>query len=235
MKRTFTPSAPESRAERARTTRQHLIATAIDVVRTRSYGAASLFEVAKAAGVTPGALQHHFGSRAVLMMEVLQTILQANDDAGPPWPDAALALPERAQRYVHALWSRVYEPPRFLAAWSVYFGAADEDALQAPIVGLRKQLAQSLRKRFTQVFPESQAQPQLQAFVNLLLSSLRGMGVARLFGADPAAESAQRQQLAAIIAGWCAAAARSPPLSDARRPVHGPRTSRPTARLKDTR
>ena len=66
-----------SRADRARATREHLIATAIDVVRQRSYGQATLFEVAKAAGVTPGALQHHFGSRAVLMLEVLQAILQA--------------------------------------------------------------------------------------------------------------------------------------------------------------
>jgi AcrR family transcriptional regulator len=204
------PFTPKSRADRARATRHHLIATTIDLVRTRSYGAATLFEVAKAAGVTPGALQHHFGSRAVLMMDVLQTILESSDDAGPAWPDAALPLPERSQRYVQALWSRVYEPPRFLAAWSVYFGAADEHALQPRIVEMRKHLSQSLRRRFAQIFPESQGRPGLQAFFDLLLSSLRGMGVARLFGPDAAAESAQLKQLATVIAHWCAAAATAP-------------------------
>jgi hypothetical protein len=43
------PVLPATRADRARATRQHLISTTIDVVRARSYGAATLFEVAKAA------------------------------------------------------------------------------------------------------------------------------------------------------------------------------------------
>jgi AcrR family transcriptional regulator len=223
---------PKNRADRARATRQHLITTTIDVVRTRSYGAATLFEVAKAAGVTPGALQHHFGSRAELMMEVLQTILESSDDASPPWPDSNVPLAQRAQHYVQALWSRVYEPPRFLAAWSVYFGAAGEDALKPRIVDMRKQLSRSLRQRFVQVFPESQGRPGLQAFVDLLLSSLRGMGVARLFGADPVAESAQRKQLAAVIANWCAPpVAATSPLPEASR---HPARRTPPPRRKDT-
>jgi len=67
---------PRCQAERSRSTREHLIATTIDVVRERSYQGATVFEVAKAAGVTPGALQHHFGSKAVLMMRVVDEMLR---------------------------------------------------------------------------------------------------------------------------------------------------------------
>ena len=102
-----------SRADRARDTRAHLIATAIEVVRTRSYSQATMFELAKAAGVTPGALQHHFGSRAELMLEVLQAILEASDESGVPWPEASLPLPQRCQALVQALWQCLYEPPVF--------------------------------------------------------------------------------------------------------------------------
>jgi AcrR family transcriptional regulator len=236
-----TPSTPGhragriGRAERALATRQHLITTTIDVVRSKSYGAASLFEVAKAAGVTPGALQHHFGSRAVLMLEVLRTILEAEDDAGPAWPDAAVPLPERASRYVQALWTRVYEPPRFLAAWSVYFGAADEATLQPRIAEMRAELALSIRQRFVLVFPQAQARPDLLAFVDLVLSALRGMGVARLFGSDTAAEAAQRQQLAGVITHWCAAAAvaaaaADKPLPRSSAPHRAARATSPTRR-----
>jgi AcrR family transcriptional regulator len=195
-------AAGHTRSERARATREHLIATAIDVVRQRSYGQATLFEVAKAAGVTPGALQHHFGSRAVLMLEVLQAILQADDARGVPWPDLTQPLPERAAALVQALWSRLYEPPRFLAAWSVYFGAAGEAELQPPIAAMRQRLAHGLHARFAAVLPESRQRPGFEAFVDLVLSSLRGLGVARLFGADPAAEAAQRDQLARLIVLW---------------------------------
>lgn len=191
-----------TRADRARATREHLIATTIDVVRQRSYGQATLFEVAKAAGVTPGALQHHFGSRAVLMLEVLQAILQADDDRGVPWPDAAQPLPARAEALVQALWTRLYEPPRFLAAWSVYFGAAGEAELQPPIAAMRQRLAHGLHTRFAAVLPEASVRPGFDAFVDLVLSSLRGLGMARLFGANPAAEAAQHHQLVRLIVLW---------------------------------
>lgn len=202
MSSRLTPAGRHTRADRARATREHLIATAIDVVRERSYGQATLFEVAKAAGVTPGALQHHFGSRAVLMLEVLQAILQADDASGVPWPDAAQPLPERAAALVQALWTRLYEPPRFLAAWSVYFGAAGEAELQPSIAAMRQRLARGLHQRLATLLPEARDRPGFDAFVDLLLSTLRGMGVARLFGADPAMDAAQLDQLARLIVLW---------------------------------
>jgi AcrR family transcriptional regulator len=199
-----TSPAPASRADKARATREHLIATAIDVVRQRTYGAATMFEVAKAAGVTPGALQHHFGSRATLMLSVLQAILIANNEASAPWPDASLPLPSRAMAFVECLWSRAYEPPRFLTAWSVYFGAADQLEMQSQAADMRRELRHSLHQRFAQVFPETQGRDDLPPFVELVLSALRGIGVGRLFGANPPSEAAQREQLAQVIATWCA-------------------------------
>ena len=204
-----TQSSTSSRAEKARATREHLIATAIDVVRQRTYGAATMFEVAKAAGVTPGALQHHFGSRAMLMLAILQSILESTEEDGIPWPDATMPLPERATAYLDALWTRLYEPPRFLTAWSVYFGAADESALQPRVADMRRELAHSLHVRFRQIFPEARAHTDLPAVVDLILSALRGMGVARLFGSHPQGEAAQRAQLALFVANWCRSA---PPL-----------------------
>lgn len=192
-----------TRAEQARATREHLIATTIDLVRRRSYGQATLFEVAKAAGVTPGALQHHFGSRAMLMLEVLQAVLQADGELGVPWPEASLPLAQRATALVQALWTRLYAPPRFLAAWSVYFGAAGEAELRPRVAAMRRKLAEDLHARFAAVLPEASGHAAFEARVDLVLSALRGMGVVRLFGTQPRAERAQLEQLAATIAGWC--------------------------------
>ncbi|OYV01629.1 MAG: hypothetical protein CFE45_03970, partial [Burkholderiales bacterium PBB5] len=103
-------------------------------------------------------------------------------------------------------WAHVYEPPRFLAAWSVYFGAAAEESLQPSIADMRAGLSAALREAFVTVFPEALGRADLPAFVDLVLSSLRGIGMTRLFGTDPAAESAQREQLAQVIATWCTSA-----------------------------
>ena len=222
-----TPPDRRSRADRARDTRAHLIATTIDVVRSRSYGQATMFEVAKAAGVTPGALQHHFGSRAVLMLEVLQAILEAGDERGVRWPEASQDLPQRCTALVQALWHSVYQPPRFLAAWSVYFGAAGDAELQPHIGQMRLRLAQSLHQRFADLLPEAQARPGFAALVDLVLSALRGLGVARLFGPDSAAEQAQLEQLAGVIVRWCEPGPAPQPVAPRAAAPHRPKRKAP--------
>lgn len=194
-----------SKAARGQQTRERLIATTIALVHERSYQGASVFEVAKAAGVTPGALQHHFGSKAVLMMRVVDEILRSGDTAGVAWPSATLALPERASAYVRLLWTQVYEPPRFLAAWQVYFGSCTDPELRDHIATQRAALADSLHARFVAIFPESAGSEGLPAFVDLVLSALRGIGLARLFGPATPRCDAQLQALAHLIVLHCSA------------------------------
>lgn len=198
------PSLPgrvrRSHAERSEATRARLIATTIELLHDRSYHGATVFEVAKAAGLTHGALQHHFGSKAALMMAVTAEILRSSDESGVAWPAPALPLPERATRYVQALWQRVYEPPRFLAAWSVYFGSAAEPEVRAAVGVQRAELSRALRKRFREVFPEVDAGPDAAALADLVFSALRGIAIVRLFGPAPRESAAQLRALAALIA-----------------------------------
>jgi AcrR family transcriptional regulator len=195
-----------TKARRAEATREHLIDTAIDVLRERSYQGATVFEVAKAAGVTPGALQHHFGSKAALMMQVTDAIIRASGPEGVAWPAAEGPLGGRCLDLVMALWRRAYEPPRFLAAWAVYFGSAGEPELRSHIARQRAALTEALHQRFLQVLPELAATPDSQVLVQCVLSNLRGLGVARLFGPAPAQERRQLQLLARLIEGHCSAA-----------------------------
>ncbi|MBK7657105.1 MAG: TetR family transcriptional regulator [Betaproteobacteria bacterium] len=74
--------ARRTHAERSQQTRQHLIATTIQIVQDRGLEAASIHEVAKTAGMTPGAVQHHFASKADLMMQVLAQIVADQDASG---------------------------------------------------------------------------------------------------------------------------------------------------------
>jgi AcrR family transcriptional regulator len=200
-----------SHAERSEATQRQLIESAIGVVRARSYHGTTVFEVAKAAGVTPGALQHHFGSKAVLMMRVIHEILRASDAEGVRWPAPELALEERARRLVKALWERVYEPPRFLAAWSVYFGANTDAQVREYIAEQRAGLAATLRQRFAATFPELGGRAGAATLADLVLSTLRGIGIARLLDGDaPAAaarNAAQLRALADLIALRCRSAA----------------------------
>jgi AcrR family transcriptional regulator len=222
------PARPRAgtKALQARATREHLIGTTIDVLSERSYQGTTVFEVAKAAGVTPGALQHHFGSKAVLMMQVLDAILRASGPEGVSWPEATGPLARRCLDLVHALWQRAYQPPRFLAAWALYFGSVDEPELRTHIARHRAELIGALHQRFVQVLPELAASADSRALVQLVLSSLRGLGVARLFGAAPKAEREQLALLARLIEAHCLAPSRGAPTPSRAQPAKTPSTRR---------
>lgn len=194
-----------SHAERSAATQAQILDAGMQVVRAKSFSAATMFEVAKAAGVTPGALQHHFGSKAELMMQLLERAIGSVPDrnAHLSWPKPTDSLSRRASGFVQALWASAYEPPRFLVAWGIYFGSVgDAEALKRVVV-VRARLRAMLRQRFIRTFPELVGAPRLEVFVDFVLSSLRGVGVARLFGPAPKSCAAQLTELAAIIEWRC--------------------------------
>lgn len=194
-----------SHAQRSAATRAQILDAGIKVMRANSFRAASMFEVAKAAGVTPGALQHHFGSKAELMMHLLERAIGSipDRDGRSAWPKPTDSLSRRASGFVQALWAYSYEPPRFLVAWGIYFGSVGDPAALKRVVAMRARLRVTLHNHFIRTFPELAGTPRLEAFVDLVLSSLRGMGVVRLFGPAPQSCAAQLAELAAVIEWRC--------------------------------
>lgn len=203
-----TPSERPNRAgnrhaDRSEATQAHLVQAAIQVVQERGYQGASVFEVAKAAGLTHGAIQHHFGTKAVLMTRVVDALLNANGSAAPGWPDASLPLAERARSTLQMLWQRVYEPERFLVAWQVYLGCRTDDTVLRYIADKRQAQQAQLVGRFLHLFPELPDSADTRSLFDLVLSSLRGMGLVRLFGPAEDAMAAQLDQLAALLVQRC--------------------------------
>lgn len=195
-----------SHQDRSEATRAELIDAVIRVVRQKSFQGATVFEVAKAAGVTPGAFQHHFGTKAELMMQVTEAILRGDRDRPLAWPKPEAPLRRRAEGVVQALWRRLYEPERFLVAWQIYFGSASDDELRKRIEAKRVELGEVLHGRFLGAFPELSGQPDAAAFVDTVLSTLRGIAITRLFGPQRERVDAQLAQLARLIELRCAAA-----------------------------
>lgn len=205
-------------ADRSEATQAHLVQAAIQVVRERGYQGASVFEVAKAAGLTHGAIQHHFGTKAVLMTRVVDALLDANGSTDPGWPDASLPLAERARGTLQLLWQRIYEPERFLVAWQVYLGCRADDTVLRYIAEKREVQRAQLGDRFLRLFPELPDSPDTRSLFDLVLSTLRGMGLVRLFGPADASMAAQLEQLGALLVQRCQSASSTPTATPRKRP-----------------
>ncbi|WP_184759055.1 TetR/AcrR family transcriptional regulator [Streptosporangium album] len=65
-----------SRTRQREQTRQTLLREGRRLFATRGYGAVGLSEIVRAAGVTKGALYHHFDSKAALFRAVLEEVQQ---------------------------------------------------------------------------------------------------------------------------------------------------------------
>lgn len=179
-------------------TRARLLDAAMEVLQTKGYGQLSLHEVARAAQMTTGAVQHHFGSKAALMMEVIVHLVDKLDQDNDFWPPEHWTAKRRADHLVHQAWQQLYSQPRFAAAWSAYLAARDDTVMTAHIVERRTQLAERLSQRMHRSFPELGAWPDGQARVNFVLSCLRGLGLQAPFAA-PAVIEAQLKVLSLTL------------------------------------
>ncbi|MBO9646102.1 MAG: TetR/AcrR family transcriptional regulator [Pseudacidovorax sp.] len=209
------PSRPgrRSHAERSAQTRQRLISTAIELIGQQGFGQMSIHALARSAGLTSGAVQHHFESKAVLMMQVLDELLRSHIDAGELWPPAGLGPRERATRLLQTLWTLLYAEPRFLVAWNIYLGSRGQPEVLGHIARARDAIDAQLSEGFFATFPELAEQPDREALMGVVFSTLRGLGLLQLFadqGQPSASAPAQLAFLAELIAARCEPVAGAP-------------------------
>jgi AcrR family transcriptional regulator len=162
-------------------TRERLLSSAMIVMQESGSSQLSLKAVAQVAGMTTGAVQHHYPSKAALMMQVLTRLIAELEGSAEFWPSPHWRLQRRADHFVQQAWLQLYSTPRFATAWSAYLAARDDTVMTALIVEQRANIQQRLRAQFIAAFPELENRPRVDASIQFVFSSLRGMGLVQPF------------------------------------------------------
>ena len=178
-------------------TRERLLSSAMIVLQESGTSHLSLQAVALAAGMTTGAVQHHYPSKAALMMQVLTRLIAELEGSAEFWPSPRWRLQRRTDHFVQQAWLQLYSTTRFATAWSAYLAARDDAVMTAHIIEQRANIQQRLRAQFLAAFPELENRPQVDASIQFVFSSLRGMGLVKPF----AAKSAIQDQLT-VLSGF---------------------------------
>ncbi|MEJ5151358.1 TetR/AcrR family transcriptional regulator [Comamonas sp. MYb396] len=179
-------------------TRERLMDAALDVMQTKGLASLSMHEVARIAGMTTGAVQHHFPSKAALMLQIIERLVQQIDTDDSFWPVPHWPLQRRADHFVQQAWLRLYGQPRFAVAWEAYLAVRADAAMVAHIQAARAPINDKLLLRMLRSFPEWAGAPAAEARFQLVLSCLRGLGVLAPFS-SPAAMDRQLQQLSVLL------------------------------------
>jgi AcrR family transcriptional regulator len=184
----------EPQQDRSRITRQRLLAAAVESLAEVGYAATTVAVVAARAGVSRGAAQHHFPTRADLFaaaVEYMTEVRLAEIKA------QAAALPSglgRTEAIVSML-ADVYTGPLFKAALHLWVAASTEDALRKQIVRLETHVGRQTHRALLEVLDVSERTPGVRETVQGVLDMARGLGLADLLTDD----SARRQ---GIVRQW---------------------------------
>jgi AcrR family transcriptional regulator len=170
--------------ERSTQTRTLLVNAAIRVVQDLGYANLTISRVAERAGLTNGAMQHHFASREDLVIAILDALypvleMPFEDIGSQKW-----TISERVSAFIDPLW-QIYSRPEYLVIWDIALGTRGDASLGAKLKTYQRDISARIRRQLTASFADVglTAQSADQIF-SVVISCLRGFALQSLFGVD---------------------------------------------------
>ena len=179
-----------TQAERRASTRAALLQATIDCLIELGYAGTTTNEVQLRAGVSRGALTHHFASKAELLLAAMDHLYE---DFSASIRDAAATLPpgeERIRPAIRMLWDR-FNGPLFLAAMELWVAARTDPQLLAAVEPLERQTGRETHRLTVEMLDVDESQPGARELVQATLDLIRGLGLANTISDD----RGRRQQI----------------------------------------
>jgi AcrR family transcriptional regulator len=181
--------------ERSAQTRARLMRATLTILDSRGYARASLADIAEAAGVTRGALNHHFSNKDDLVARAVALMLTEATDEIAALAKGVAAGSVTLDSFVDHLW-RMFSGPLFMITLEHVTEARHNVLLKARLVPAVKEFHTSLNAIWQRFFQAHgvDASTATEA-LNATLCLLRGMGVQTVLRDEP-------EYYAGLVAHW---------------------------------
>lgn len=182
------PAQRRTQAQRTAATRAGLLEATVDCLVIQGFGGTTTSEVAHRAGVSPGALLHHFPTKADLLCAAVGHLFEMRQ-AG--FRNAMANLEPGADRVeagIDLLWS-MFSGPAFVAWLELWVAARSDPSLAGAVVRLDREFMSGSEAVFRELFADEVAAEPALARVGLgvVYALLGGLALGRLIpGYEPA-------------------------------------------------
>jgi AcrR family transcriptional regulator len=183
-------TAPPRRtqAERRAGTRHALLAATIELLAEGGYAGVTTRGVARRAGVTPGALQHHFEGKAQLVAAASEHLnLELTRELIARTPTSGRSERELAEELLDRLWE-MHKGPLMVAVTELVAAARTDGELRALLAPMQRQAVAATGVVAAQFFPRASPETALPALMDTALATMRGLAL--LGFVDPSAADA---------------------------------------------
>jgi AcrR family transcriptional regulator len=182
------PRARRTQAERTAATRERILAAVVASIAEVGFQRTTASEIARRAGVTWGAVQHHFGAKEGILDAVLEdSVARLAQRTAEVTADAP--LPERVALFVARAWEH-FASPHYRSMLEILLHLGPPERAGAP--GWQGAMERALDRIWQRIFPDARL-PQrralvLQRYTASVLSGLSSLALLDGRGRTRAAE-----------------------------------------------
>lgn len=173
-----------SQEDRSRDAKERLLSATIDVLMRRGYNGLTTKEVASTAGLSNGALMHHYANKAELVMAATTAVYDECIVRGQRIAHTAEAVKKPLEGFISDSLSVYFDWP-FLAALEVIMVARTDPELMDRMQPVMEHYRQTTNALWLEVFKKAgYTTRQARTILNLTLNMTRGMAVNRIWRHD---------------------------------------------------
>lgn len=182
--------------ERTRVMRQRLLDATVELVAERGYAATTTVQVAERAGVSRGALLHHFPSKNDLVIAAVEQVMANRYD---DLRAAAESMTGARTRGVLQMLADHFASPFFMAALDLWVAARTDDVLRAEVYPLEREIGRQTHQLTVDLLAADESQPGVRELIQATLDLVRGLGLASALSDDSRRRSRILDQWAVVL------------------------------------
>jgi AcrR family transcriptional regulator len=199
----MTDQVAAPKQDRSRATRRRLLETTIRCLAEHGWDVSTVGFIAAEAGISRGAVQHHFRTREALIIGALEHMFDQRVALLDGLPEPAGTGADRVHAVVTGLVDAI-GGELFRAALQVWTVAAADPELRATVVPLELRFARGVHRRAVRLLGVDDRDPARRALIQATLDLARGLALADVLTDDSRRRArvvrAWSDQLAAALA-----------------------------------
>jgi len=172
--------ARRSHAERTAETRAKIIDAVVTAIDELGFQKTTASEITRRAGVTWGAVQHHFGAKDGILAAVLEDSFERFARRIADFPDEEAPVEKRVAFFVDRAWEH-FSSPHYRSTFEILLNATGEDSETVPT--WQTEMSRAWSRVWEQLFGDAPvSERRSRAIQNYTISALTGLAAVQMIG-----------------------------------------------------